>query len=291
MLRQRRSKAKKASTAHGTVPQQNCQEVAFSAAGACLSFFFPGNISFLAAAPSLLVGGGRVWEPNVSEASRLDMESDGLGGQESLVGVTWSPGLETNFFPGSSGSSRLLTFLWNWRGPHVKLKSFPLGPSSMLSARWCMRLLSSSKAEPGKGQAVLSMAGCHGGLCWPTEGASLLSAGSCLRQQSLAPTWCWKAPLTPYHLSIIYVGLAHWRLLQAVSQLCFMPAGFPMDFLLWDGCTLPSALKNDTVLSDSSCLWGLMSPVTQYSSLSHFAFACLGVWLLWQPQAIAVLDC
>lgn len=31
-----------------------------------------------------------------------------------------------------------------------------------------------------------------------------------------------------------------------------------------------------------------MSLLTQYSSLSHFAFACLGVWLSWQLQSTAM---
>lgn len=56
-----------------------------------------------------------------------------------------------------------MAFLWSWRGPHVKLKSFALGPGSVLNACWCVRLLSFPKPEPGKGQAVLSMAGCRGG--------------------------------------------------------------------------------------------------------------------------------
>lgn len=47
------------------------------------------------------------------------------------------------FLLGSSGSSRLLTFPWSWRGPHVKLKSFAPGPSSVLNARQCMQVLSS----------------------------------------------------------------------------------------------------------------------------------------------------
>lgn len=47
--------------------------------------FFPGNISFLADAPSLLVGGGRSGESKVSETSVLDEEGGGVVGQESLV--------------------------------------------------------------------------------------------------------------------------------------------------------------------------------------------------------------
>jgi len=138
-------------------------------------------------------------------------ESGGVGGQESFVGVTWSPGLETIFLLGCSGSSRLVTFLWSWRGLHVKLKSIALGPGSVLDVRRCMRLPSSPKPEPGKGQVVLSMAGCRGGLCWPVEGPSLEGAGGWPWQQSLAPAWCWKTPLAPYHLSIICLGLAHWE--------------------------------------------------------------------------------
>lgn len=84
-----------------------------------------------------------------------------------------------------------------------------------------------------------------------------------------------------HHLLLIIsascMGLALWKLSWVISQAYFMPAGFPVDFLLWNGSTFPTALRNDMVWSSSSCLWRLMSLVTQYSSLSHILL--LPVWV------------
>lgn len=101
---------------------------------------------------------------------------------------------------------------------------FQTWPRERAGSAECSRLLEGVMLTCGRGKPV--------------------GTGSCLQQQSLAPPWCWKVPLCPYNLSIICTGLAHWRLLQAASQEYFIPAEFPMDFLLWDGCALPSALRS-----------------------------------------------
>lgn len=101
-----------------------------------------------------------LWGSKVSEASMLDEESGGIGGQESLMGMTWSPRLETNFF---LGFSRLVAFLHSWRGPHVKLRTWHCA-----QCQCCMRLLFSPKLSMGRGRqswARQAAQGVHTDLC------------------------------------------------------------------------------------------------------------------------------
>lgn len=93
------------------------------------------------------------------------------------MGMTQSPSLGANFF---LGSSRLLTFLYSWRGPHVQLRSCAMPPLYEVA------FLSQTCAWGEAGRAE------HGRL--PEElilthaKASLVHARGCLWQQSCLPT-------------------------------------------------------------------------------------------------------